>query len=129
MGRMTIEVDDELAQVLALLDQPPEQSARELIVTDLYRRALISSGKAAKLLGMTKSDFIQFSGQLGIPFFRVDDDALDAEVARLQSCERAVGRRQHKSNHCPCANCPTGASRLSSTICPPARWPSVWGFR
>jgi predicted HTH domain antitoxin len=85
MRRRTIALDDDLVGVLSLLDQPLEQAVRELIALELYRRGTISSGKAAQLIGMTKLDFIQYSGKLGIPFFRMTDDELDAEVARIRS--------------------------------------------
>lgn len=53
MGTVTLELDENLVAALQLLDQPIQQAARELIVLELYRRAVISSGKAAKLLGMS----------------------------------------------------------------------------
>ena len=85
MGRVTVDLDEPLVQVLSLLDQPVDQSVRELVVLELYRLATISSGKAAQLLGMSKLQFIQFSGRLGIPFFRMTDEQLDAEVAQIRS--------------------------------------------
>lgn len=85
MRRRTITLDDELLGVLSLLDQPLEQAVRELIALELYRRGTISSGKAAQLLGMTKREFIQYSGKLGIPFFRLSDEELDAEIERVRS--------------------------------------------
>jgi len=85
MSRVAVEVDQDLAEILALLGQPLDQAARELMVLELYRRETISSGKAAQLLGMSKLDFIQYSGRLGIPFFRMSNEELDAEVARIRA--------------------------------------------
>ena len=85
MSRVAIEVDEDLAEVLALLDQPVEQAARELMVLELYRRGTISSGKAAHLLGMPKLDFIQYSGRLGIPFFDMSEEEWAEEVDRIRS--------------------------------------------
>jgi predicted HTH domain antitoxin len=85
MRRRTIVLDDDLVGALSLLDQPIDQAMRELVALELYRRGAISSGKAAQLVGMAKLDFIQYSGKLGIPFFRMTDDELDAEVARIRS--------------------------------------------
>jgi len=45
-----------------------------MIVLELYRRGLISSGKAAALLGLARLDFIQRASDLGIPYFRFTDD-------------------------------------------------------
>lgn len=85
MGHLTVELDDDLAQVVGMLDRPLDQAVRELIVLELYRRSAISSGKAAKLLGMAKLDFIQHSGRLGIPYFQMTDEEMDAEAARIQA--------------------------------------------
>jgi predicted HTH domain antitoxin len=79
--------------VLALIRQPDRsdsESARELIVLELYRRGTISSGRAAELIGMGKREFIQYSGRLGIPFFNYSPDELAAELAAAR--EIADGR-------------------------------------
>ncbi len=85
MARVNVELDDAVAEMLALLEQPLEQAAREVIALELYRRGLISSGKAGDLLGMDRVEFIRYAGRLGIPFFRQSEADLDAEVARLHS--------------------------------------------
>ncbi len=85
MRRVAVELDEQLVEVLRLLDQPVDRSVRELIVLELYRRGVISSGKAAELLGMSKLEFIQFSGRLGIPIFQLSDEQMDAEAARVRS--------------------------------------------
>jgi predicted HTH domain antitoxin len=85
MSHVTVELDDDLAQVVGLLDRPLDQAVRELVVLELYRRSTISSGKAAELLGMSKLDFIQYSGRLGIPYFQMTDEEMDAEAARIRA--------------------------------------------
>jgi hypothetical protein len=85
MSRVAIEVDQDLAEVLALLDQPLDQAARELMVLELYRRGTISSGKAGDLLGMTRLEFIQHSGRLGIPFFQMAEEEWTEELDRVRS--------------------------------------------
>jgi predicted HTH domain antitoxin len=85
MTHVTIELDEELARALALVDQPVEQAARELMVLELYRRGAISSGKAAHLLGMPRLEFIQYSGRLGIPFFDMSEEEWAEEVDRIRS--------------------------------------------
>jgi hypothetical protein len=67
--------------VLEKLGQPVERAAREMIVLELYRRTLISSGKAGALLGLPRLDFIQHASDLGIPYFRFTEDEWAAEVA------------------------------------------------
>lgn len=88
MTGITLNLDEDLVEALRLLDQPVEHAARELIVMELYRRALISSGRAAELLEMPKLEFIQYSGRLGIPFFRISEEEWQAEVERTATRSR-----------------------------------------
>lgn len=48
---------------------------------ELYRRGLISSGRAAELLGIPRLEFIRRASELGIPYFRFSEDEWQAEVA------------------------------------------------
>jgi predicted HTH domain antitoxin len=82
MSTVRVDLDEDLVAVLRELDEPLEQAARELIVVELYRRATISEGKAAELLGMSRLEFIRYAAQLGIPYFRMTEAELDAELAR-----------------------------------------------
>jgi len=81
MASTYLDLGDELGAVLEKLGQPVEQTAREMIVLELYRRSLISSGKAAALLGQERLDFIRHASDLGIPYFRFNENELQAEVA------------------------------------------------
>jgi predicted HTH domain antitoxin len=81
MASINLDLGEELGALLAKLGQPVDQAAREMIVLELYRRSLISSGKAAALLGVPRLDFIQRASELGIPYFRFTEDEWQAEVA------------------------------------------------
>jgi predicted HTH domain antitoxin len=81
MASTNLDLGEELGGLLAKLGQPVEQAAREMIVFELYRRDLISSGKAAELLGIRRLDFIQRASELGIPYLRFTADEWQAEVA------------------------------------------------
>jgi predicted HTH domain antitoxin len=81
MASTNLDLGQELGALLEELGQPVAQAAREMIVLELYRRSLISSGKAAALLGMSRLDFIQRASDLGIPYFRFTEDDWQAEVA------------------------------------------------
>jgi predicted HTH domain antitoxin len=83
MGRVLLDLDDELASTLALTDRPLPEAARDLIVTELYRRGTISSGRAAELLGMDRFDFVRYASSLGIPYFDMTEDEWEAEQASL----------------------------------------------
>ena len=84
--KLTLELEPEWAQVLRpLTDQPLDSFVKELVVLELYRRRLISSGKAAELSGMTRSEFISYSSRLGIPFLDMSDEEFEAELGRINN--------------------------------------------
>jgi predicted HTH domain antitoxin len=90
MSAAQVDLGDELAAVLRELDEPLEKAARELIVLELYRRGTISSGKSAELLGMSRLEFIQHSGRLGIPYFNLSDEEWEAEREAQDRRGRAI---------------------------------------
>jgi predicted HTH domain antitoxin len=77
---INISLDPELAGLLQMFDRPVPETARELIVLELYRQGRISSGKAAELLGVPRVGFITYASKLGIPFFDMTDEEWQAEV-------------------------------------------------
>jgi predicted HTH domain antitoxin len=81
MESTLLDIGENLRGFLATLGPPIEQTAREMIVFESYRRSLVSSGKAAELLGITRLEFIQRSSELGIPYFRYTEDEWRSEVA------------------------------------------------
>ncbi len=83
MNTISLDLEDDLAALLHGLNQPVQQSVRELITLELYRRGTISSGKAAELLGMSRWEFVRYASRLGIAFFDMTDDEWNAE--RMQS--------------------------------------------
>jgi predicted HTH domain antitoxin len=70
---------------LSKFQQPLEKAAREAVVLELYRRGIISSGKAAELLGMQRFDFVRYADKLGIPFFRMSKEEWEAEKSAADS--------------------------------------------
>jgi len=83
MAELKLDLPPDLLKVLESLGDP-QQTIKECVVLELYRRGEISSGKAAKLLGMSRLEFIHYSGRLGIPFFRYSPEELEAEVRDLE---------------------------------------------
>lgn len=53
-------------------------------VLSLYRRDKISTGKAARLLGMHRLDFIRLLADEGIPYLDYTAEELDTEVQTLR---------------------------------------------
>jgi hypothetical protein len=81
MASTHLDLGEDLVGLLAKLDQPVAQSAREMVIFEMYRRSLISSEKAAALLSVPRVDFIRHASDLGVPYFRFTDDEWRAEVA------------------------------------------------
>lgn len=81
MHSTILDLGEDLSGFLATMGRPVEQTAREMIVFELYRRSLVSSDKAAELLGISRLEFIQRAADSGIPYFRFSDDEWQAEVA------------------------------------------------
>ena len=81
MNSTILNLGEDLCGFLAALGQPVERTAREMIVFELYRRNLVSSGKAAELLAIPRLDFIQCASESGIPYFRFTEGEWQAEVA------------------------------------------------
>ena len=81
MQTLKLELPQDLAALLQGLNQPLERAARELMVLELYRRAVISSGKAAELMDMERFEFVHYASRLGIAFFDMTEDEWKAEVA------------------------------------------------
>jgi len=85
MNTVRLDLEGDLVALLHQLNQPVQQAAQELIVLELYRRGTISSGKAAKLLGMSRWEFIRHASHLGIPYFAMTEDEWEAERKRSET--------------------------------------------
>lgn len=85
MSAITVQLDEDLAALFHSFNQSLQDTARELMVLELYRRGTISSGKAAQLLGMERVAFIQHASRLGIAFFDMTEDEWAAERAQADS--------------------------------------------
>lgn len=85
MNTTQINLEDDLLAILQQLNQPLEQSIRELMVLELYRRGQLSSGKAAALLGMARADFLQHASKLGIPYLALTEEEWERERAQSET--------------------------------------------
>jgi hypothetical protein len=85
MGSVTLQLEENLVALLHQLNQPVQNTAREMIVLELYRRGMISSGKAGELLGMPRWDFVRYASHLGLPYWEMTEDEWEAERTRSQA--------------------------------------------
>jgi predicted HTH domain antitoxin len=78
---LVIEYPDD---VLNTIDEEQlSELAREAFYVKLYEQGLLSSGRAANLLGMPRSEFLDLLGRYGVSFFDESRD-LAAEVRNAQ---------------------------------------------
>ncbi len=85
MNTVRFDMEEDVVTLLHQFNQPVRQTARELIVLELYRRGTISSGKAAELLGMARQEFIHHASSLGIPYFAMSEDEWETERRRSEA--------------------------------------------
>lgn len=83
----TIAIDDELLVVLPGGHPGADEQIRELAVIELYRRRVISSGKAAELLHRDRGEFIAYASRLGIPYVDLDEIELARELDAARSLQ------------------------------------------
>jgi len=87
MRKAVVEFNEEFLSFVSKKKKDLPERIKELSVLELYRQNEISSGKAAKLLGMERFEFVRYSSRLGIPFFDISKEELrgDLESARRSS--------------------------------------------
>lgn len=85
MKTIEIELEDELVTVLRQANPSLPVAARELMVLELYRRAAISGGKAAELLGMARLEFIRHASRRGLDYIAMTPDEWADERDRSRS--------------------------------------------
>lgn len=84
MGTRRVEIeypDDLLAEIG---EEDLRDIAREALFVKLYSNGILSSGRAARLLGITREEFLDLLGRYGVSYFDPSDD-LRAEVWRAGS--------------------------------------------
>lgn len=83
MSTIQFELEQDLIELLHDEKQPLESSVREFLIIEMYRRHMISRGKAAQLLAMPLLDFIQLASRLGIAFIEMSDEEWREELAAI----------------------------------------------
>ncbi|MCA9879433.1 MAG: UPF0175 family protein [Thermomicrobiales bacterium] len=81
--RLSITLEPEVAD---LFGDSPEQIVQNLMeagVLDLYRRHVISRGRAAEILGLNFEEFLRLSNAAGIPHFDWDEANIEQELRAI----------------------------------------------
>jgi predicted HTH domain antitoxin len=84
MKAARVELDQDLVDLLEELQRPAKEAARELIVLELYRQGVVSSGRGAQLLGMEREEFIRYTSKRGIPYFQLEGEELQRELDAIK---------------------------------------------
>ncbi|HVC32854.1 MAG TPA: UPF0175 family protein, partial [Chloroflexota bacterium] len=73
---------ERLAQISAArgVESDIYQRAMELLAIDLYRDEVLTLGQAAKLSGMSLSDFIDLCGRLRVPILWESAESMESDV-------------------------------------------------
>jgi predicted HTH domain antitoxin len=85
MGTGHVDLDPDIVALLEAQDRPIQETARELIVLELYRQGQLSSGRGAELLHLSRHDFIRYAWDRGIPYFQLEGDDLRRELDESRS--------------------------------------------
>ncbi|MCP4166162.1 MAG: hypothetical protein GY759_09755 [Chloroflexi bacterium] len=84
MSKIALEFESNWVDVLRpLTDRPLDSFVKELAVLDLYRRRLVSSGKAAELLGLERLEFVRYASRKGVSFWDMSEHEMNAEPGRI----------------------------------------------
>lgn len=83
MSVISLNLEDDLTALLRESNQPIQETVREFVVLELYRRGAISSGKAAEALAMSRWDFIHHASRLGVAFFEMTNDEWQGEQRQV----------------------------------------------
>lgn len=81
MAVAQVSVDSDVLEVLRTLDRPLDEVVQEMLVMELYRRGLISSGRGAELLNIPREAFIHRGNEAGVVYFDLTEEEFAAERA------------------------------------------------
>lgn len=82
--RVELDVPRDLLGALNVSEKELEPQLKKLIALELFREERISSGKAAKLLGISKAEFIDLLDEHGIAYFTETPEELEAQVKAVR---------------------------------------------
>ena len=90
MSTLTIEYPIEVLGALHQEREEFEREARQLLAVKLYETGKLSTGLAAKVAGVSRSEFLYLLGRYGSSPFGQDPDELGEDFANA----RRAGRRE-----------------------------------
>ncbi len=79
--KFQLELPRDLLVALKIPDKEVAWKTKEWIALELFREGEISAGKAAEMLGLTKSQFINLLNQRGIPYLDLGPEELAQDIS------------------------------------------------
>jgi predicted HTH domain antitoxin len=80
MQQLSIPYSDDLLISTGKSKDALEQELRFLLAVKLFELRRLSIGKAAQLSGMSKINFMDEMGRMGVPVINLDDDQIKDEL-------------------------------------------------
>ena len=91
MSAVKIEIELPSDLIVALNVEPSElgRRAREWILLELFQEGVISAGKAAEVLGITKTGFLQLLDLHGLPYLDGSHEELERQIDVAMAASRS----------------------------------------
>jgi predicted HTH domain antitoxin len=77
---LTVRLPEEVVRLFGATRAEATAFLTELVLAELYRRGEISGGYGAKVLGISKSDFIDVLAKHGVPYLDLTEKELRREL-------------------------------------------------
>lgn len=82
---LSLTLENDVADLFGENSEQIAQTLLEAGVLDLYRRHVISRGRAAEILGLNFDEFLRLSNAAGIPHFDFDVEDIEYELRAARS--------------------------------------------
>jgi len=90
MRTLSLNYPDDLEAAVRLTPEEMAAQIRLMAALKMFELGKLSSGKAAKLAGMTRVEFLEMCGRYQVPVYNYRPEELDAELRRdLETAQRA----------------------------------------
>jgi predicted HTH domain antitoxin len=86
--KVEIELPGDLLMALHIPESEIGRRAQEWVVLELFQEGEISSGKAAEILGLSKSRFLDLLNERRLPYLDAEPGELAREVATAEAASR-----------------------------------------
>lgn len=90
MTKVEIDVPEEIVPYIILDDREAQITRNAMVVYPYIKKGIISHGKGAEMLGISKIELIMLYGTLGLPYFDESDEEYEEDLAVLKKLREAA---------------------------------------